>query len=66
VDTSVAHLSGAMGKLAIVLIPGFSTDWRWMHGREDSPWYPSLRLLRSGVDGDWSDAFAQLETLLAS
>lgn len=66
VDTSVAHLSGAMGKPAIVLIPGFATDWRWMHGREDSPWYPSLRLLRSRVDGDWSDAFAQLETLLAS
>jgi hypothetical protein len=66
VDTSVAHLAGAMGKRACVLVPGFATDWRWLQGREDSPWYPSLRLLRSTVDGDWSGAFARLETLLAS
>jgi tetratricopeptide (TPR) repeat protein len=45
VDTSVVHLAGAMGKHAWVLIP-FNPDWRWMHDRVDTPWYPTLKLFR--------------------
>jgi hypothetical protein len=65
VDTSVAHLAGAMGKPTLVLVPGFATDWRWLQSRSDSPWYRSVRLFRSTVDGDWTAAFAELRGALA-
>lgn len=61
VDTSVAHLAGALGAPGLVLLPGFATDWRWLRGRDDSPWYPSLRLARARVDGDWSTALDGVE-----
>ncbi len=52
VDTAMAHLAGAMGHPAWVLLP-FSADPRWLRERSDSPWYPSLRLFRQGVERDW-------------
>lgn len=53
VCTSVAHLAGALGKPLWVMPPAFDTDWRWMRGRSDSPWYPSARIYRQAQPGDW-------------
>ncbi|MDD5298545.1 MAG: tetratricopeptide repeat protein [Rhodocyclaceae bacterium] len=63
VDTSVAHLAGALGKPVWILLP-FIPDWRWLLDRSDSPWYPSARLFRQSERGNWSAAFAALEAAL--
>ena len=55
VDTAVAHVAGALGKPVWVLIPQ-GNDWRWLHGRNDSPWYPTLRLLRQRRLRNWVPA----------
>jgi len=63
VDTSVAHLAGALGVPTLLLLP-FNADWRWLTGRKDSPWYASLQLLRQATRADWTGAFAQLHSAL--
>lgn len=63
VDTSVVHLAGAMGAPVWTLL-AFNADWRWMIDRDDSPWYPTMRLFRQQSFGDWPSAFAQIERAL--
>jgi hypothetical protein len=58
-DSAPAHLAGALGAACWVALP-FAADWRWQHGREDSPWYPTLRLFRQSRAGDWSDVFRRI------
>jgi Flp pilus assembly protein TadD len=59
VDTALAHLAGSMNK-PVWMPVSFVPDWRWLMGREDSPWYPSLRLFRQAKPADWSRPFAQM------
>jgi len=63
VDTSVAHLAGALGKPVWVLLP-FAPNWRWMRERSDSPWYPTMRLFRQAELGDWSGVFVRVHKAL--
>lgn len=66
VDTAVAHLSATVGVATKILVPAFGTDWRWMLGREDSPWYPAARLYRQPKVGDWASVIAHLRSELAA
>jgi ADP-heptose:LPS heptosyltransferase len=63
VDTAVAHLAGAMGKPAWVLLP-YWPDFRWLQEREDSPWYPTIRLFRQSRIADWRTSIGRMRTEL--
>ncbi|MGD0387445.1 MAG: tetratricopeptide repeat protein, partial [Tepidisphaeraceae bacterium] len=63
VDTAVAHLAGAMGKPTWILLP-FAPDWRWLLNREDSPWYPTMRLFRQPARCSWGPAVEKIAAAL--
>jgi hypothetical protein len=65
VDTSVAHLAGAMGK-PVFLLDRYDNCWRWLHGRTDSPWYPSMTIFRQPRPGDWSAVMHRAASALGS
>ena len=64
VDTAIAHLTGALGVPCRVLLP-YAPDWRWLIDRADTPWHPSLRLIRQQRPGDWDGVIRQISALLA-
>jgi hypothetical protein len=65
VDTAVAHLSGAMGRTTWVMLNQYALDWRWLLGRDDSPWYPSARLFRQPTMGDWQSVTDKIHKFLS-
>jgi len=64
VDTAVAHLAGAMNKPCWLLLPWRRCDWRWIRGRSDSPWYPTLRIFRQPARHDWATPVLQAQAAL--
>lgn len=64
VDTSVAHLAGALGINCWLIVPGISTDWRWTAGREDSLWYPQMRLFQRGAGEEEAQVVARIQQAL--
>jgi ADP-heptose:LPS heptosyltransferase len=63
VDTSVAHLAGALGKPVWVL-NRYDQCWRWLRGRNDSPWYPTARLFQQRTPGDWTGVMREVTDAL--
>ena len=64
-DTAAAHLAGALGVPVWVALP-FTPDWRWLLDRSDSPWYPTMRLLRQKQPGDWAGVFEEIKARLCA
>jgi hypothetical protein len=62
-DTALAHLAGALGAPTWVALSA-AANWRWLQGREDSPWYPTLRLFRQSQPGDWDGVFRRMADAL--
>ena len=58
-DTSIAHLAGALGRPVLVALPAVA-DWRWLQRRDDTPWYPTMRLFRQDKAQDWSGVFTRI------
>ena len=65
VDTALGHLAGALGIPVWLLLP-YVPDWRWMLGRADTPWYPTMTLIRQHRRGDWDETLRQVRSQLAS
>jgi Flp pilus assembly protein TadD len=63
-DTSVAHLAGALGRPTWVALKK-DAEWRWLRGRDDSPWYPTMRLFRQSQRGEWSHVFTEMAACAA-
>ena len=64
-DTAIAHLAGALGVSVWVALSS-ACDWRWLEEREDSPWYPTMRLFRQRRLGDWDELFRRIAAELAA
>ena len=58
-DTSIAHLAGALGRPVFTALPSVA-DWRWLQGRDDTPWYPTMKLYRQSAPGDWREPFERI------
>jgi ADP-heptose:LPS heptosyltransferase len=65
VDTSIAHLAGALGCSTWILLP-FTPDYRWLLDRDDSPWYPTVRLFRQTATRDYADVLDRVRAELLS
>jgi len=65
VDTAVAHLAGALAR-PVWMLPTYVPDWRWLLGRDDTPWYPTMRLYRQGADRTWPPVIARVAHDLAA
>ncbi len=65
IDSAVAHLAGALGRPASVMLIT-TADWRWLRGRDDSPWYPTMRLYRQTTPGDWADVVRRVAADLSA
>ena len=63
IDNSTAHLAGALGVPVWLMLP-FAADWRWLKDRDDSPWYPTMRLFRQPVPGDWPSVLCSVQGAL--
>jgi len=65
IDSSMVHLAGALG-VPVWMMDRFDNEWRWLQGRSDSPWYPSLRIFRQSGFGDWHPVIASVREALAA
>ena len=65
IDTAAAHLAGALGRPVWTLLP-WAADWRWLSDREDSPWYPTMRLFRQSTKGDWAEPVERVRRQLSA
>lgn len=64
VDTSVAHMAGTLGVPTIVMLSVFRAYWLWEHARQDSPWYPSVKVIRQDRDGEWGDVVERVKSVI--